>query len=156
MGRRKRPSLPTEWWIVSPTIKTPSGEPLKERLRAPTILELAELRVAILCKCANEIESLLGISQFRTLMRLIAWEHHQLSPPQPLDQELIDFARWAAFNAGIEKEGWATAADYAAEELRNSPFAASPSMMTKSHEKVQQRLRGLKRRRGDAFKFKLT
>jgi hypothetical protein len=150
-GRRKRPSLPTEWSIISPA---PDGTIKKrEPLRAPTIPELVELRVAILCKHASELGSLLGEENFRTLIRLIAWQYHQLSPPQPLDQEFVDFVRWRAVRVGVEEKGWDGAADYAVNQLRNSPFAAGAAMMIKSHEKIQKRLRGLQPRRGDAFKF---
>jgi hypothetical protein len=194
MGRRKRPSLPTEWRIVS---RAPDGtikrEPLRaptvpeltelsvavycnrelgpllgeslfrilmlllswqhhqllslapEGLRPPTIFELAELRVAILCKHVCEGGALLGESQFRTLMRLIDWQHHQLSPPQPLDQELIDAARWAAFRNGVKEKGWGDAgydaARYATQQLKDSPFAAGPDQMRKSYNKMQRRLR---------------
>jgi hypothetical protein len=137
-GRRKRPSLPTEWKIVS---RAPDGTIKREPLRAPTIFELVELRVAILCKHAGALGVLLGETNFRTLMRSIDWLHHQLSPPQPLDQEFIDVARWRVFRDGINKVGWDAAGDYAAKQLKDSPFAAGPDMMEKAYKKMRRRLR---------------
>ena len=117
-----------------------------EGLRAPDIFELTELRVAILCKHVCEVGALLGKSRFRTLMRLIDWQHHQLSPPSSsLDQELIDAARWAAFRNGVKEKGWGDAgydaARYATQQLKDSPFAAGPDQMRKSYNKMQRRLR---------------
>jgi hypothetical protein len=132
-----------------------------EGLRPPDIFELAELRVAILCKHVCEVGALLGESRFRTLMRLIDWQRHQLSPPQPLDQDFIDTVRWRVFRDGINKVGWDAAGDYAADQLKDSnfeaghsPFAAGPDMMQKSYQNIQRQLRGLQPSRGAAFRFR--
>jgi hypothetical protein len=143
-GPKQRPPLPKNWSIVS---RAPDGTIKREPLRAPTIPELVDLRVTILCKYASELGVLLGEEKFRTLMRLIDWQHHQLSPSQPLDQHTIDFARWHAFSAGLEKEGWDGAGEFAEKRLKGTFFAAGPDQMKASYYKMRHRLR----RRSDDF-----
>jgi hypothetical protein len=137
-GPKRRTPLPTEWRIVS---RAPDGTTKREPLRAPTIFELVELRVAILCKHAHELGALLGESNFRTLMRLIDWQHHQLSTPQPLDQEFIDAVRWHAFRNGIKEQGRDNAEAYAVQALKGTLFAAGPDSMARAYKKMQRRLR---------------
>jgi hypothetical protein len=153
-GPKQRPPFPTEWRIIR---GVKDGKPWGDVLRPPDIFELVELRLAVLGN--GEVRSLLGETNFHTLMRLMDWQHHQLSPPSSwLDQEVIDAARWAAFRNGVKEKGWGDAgydaARYATQQLKDTPFAAGPDQMRKSYNKMQRWLVPLGT--GSAFRVSLS